>query len=59
MEESKRSFEILAGKPRGKEPFGMSRRRWEDNIRIYLKEIATTRNPRRSLVNVALNIRVP
>ena len=36
---------ILAGKPRGKRSLGRPRRRWEDNIRMGLKEICiNTRN---------------
>ena len=48
---------------------GRPRRRWEDNIRIDLEEIginagnwvdsAQDRNYWRTLVNVALNLRVP
>jgi hypothetical protein len=30
---------ILVGKPEGKRPFGRSSRRWESNIRIYLRKI--------------------
>jgi len=30
---------ILAGKPEGKGPLGRPRRKREDNIRIYLREI--------------------
>ena len=47
---------------------GRPRRRWEDNIRIYLEEIvisagnwvdsAQDRNYWRALVNAALNLRV-
>ena len=38
-------FRILTGKSTGKRPLGMPRRRWENNIRIYLKEIRIdTRN---------------
>ena len=33
------SFNILVGKPIGKRPLGISRHRWEENIRIDLKEI--------------------
>ena len=37
------SFKILTGKPTGKRP--LERRRWEDNIRMDLKEIGiNTRN---------------
>ena len=32
-------FKILTGKPTGKGPLGRSRRRWEEYIRMYLKEI--------------------
>ena len=32
-------FEILTVQPRGKRFFVRSRRRWEDNIRMDLKEI--------------------
>ena len=39
MEEGKNAFKILTGKPTGKRPLGSPRRRWEDNIRIHLKEI--------------------
>ena len=36
---------MLTGTPAGKRSLGMSRRRWEDNIRINLKEIGIiTRN---------------
>ena len=36
---------ILRGKPTGKRPLGRLRRRWEDNIRMDLKEISiNTRN---------------
>jgi hypothetical protein len=28
---------VLVGKPEGKRPLGRPRRRWEDNIRMYLQ----------------------
>ena len=65
MEEGRSAFKILTGAPAGKRPLGRTRRRWEDNIRIYLKEIGiNTRNwvdltQDRVLVNAALNLRVP
>ena len=37
MEESRRAFKILTGKPTGKRPLGRPRRRWEGNIRWTLK----------------------
>ena len=39
MEEGRSAFKILTGKPTGKRPLGRSRRRWDDNIRMYLEEI--------------------
>ena len=39
MEEGRSAFKILTGKPTGKRPLGRPRRRWEDNIRMYLEEI--------------------
>ena len=68
-EEVRSTFKILTGTPVGKIPLGRLRRRWEDNIRMDLKEIVTiTRNwvdsaqdrdYWRVLVNAALNLRVP
>jgi hypothetical protein len=34
------SIHILVGKPEGKRPLRRPRRRWEDNIRMDLREIA-------------------
>jgi hypothetical protein len=39
MGEMRNAYNIFAGKPEGKRPLGRSRRRWDDNIRIYLREI--------------------
>ena len=45
MEEGRSSFDILTGKSTGKRPLGRTRRRWEDNITMYFKEIGiNTRN---------------
>ena len=38
MEEGRSAFKISTGTPIGKRPLGRPRRRWEDNIRIDLKE---------------------
>ena len=65
MEEGRSAFKILTGK----RLLGRSRHRWEDNIRIDLKEIGiNTRNwvdltqdrdYLRALVNMTLNLHVP
>ena len=45
MEEVRSAFKILINKFAGKRPLGRPRRKWEDNIGIYLKEIyINTRN---------------
>ena len=69
MEQGKRAFKILTGKPTGRRPLGRPRRRWEDNIRIDLEEIgvnsgnwvdsAQDRDYWRDLVNATVNLRVP
>ena len=69
MEESRSAFKSLTGTPAAKGPLGRIRRRWEDNIRMDLKEIGiNTRNwvdstedrdCWRALLNAALNLRVP
>ena len=45
MEEARSAFKILTGTPAGKRPLGRPRHRWENNIRVDLKEICiNTRN---------------
>jgi hypothetical protein len=39
MGEKRSTYRILLGKPEGKIPLGRPRRRWKDNIKIYLREI--------------------
>ena len=39
VEEGRSASKIVTGKPTGKRPLGRPRRRWEDNIRMYLEEI--------------------
>ena len=66
MEKSRSAFKIL---PAGKRPLGRPKRRWEDNIKMDLKEMdINTRNCVDSaqdkdfwsvLENVALNLTVP
>jgi len=55
------AYKILVGKPEGKKPRGRHRRRWEDNIRMNLREgeweymnwihLAQDENRWRALVN--------
>ena len=45
IEEGRSPFKILTGKPTETRPLGRPRRRWEDNIRMVLKEMGIyTRN---------------
>ena len=65
----KHLVKILTGKPTGKIPSGRPRHKWEDNIRMDLKEICINmrnwvvstqdRDYWRAPMNVALNLRVP
>jgi hypothetical protein len=33
------AYRILVGKPEGRRPLGRPRRRWMDNIKMYLRDI--------------------
>jgi hypothetical protein len=37
--EKRDAYKILVGKPEGKRPLGRPRRRWEDNIKMDLRQI--------------------
>jgi hypothetical protein len=60
---------ILVGKPEKKSPLGTPSHRWEDNIRVDLREIGwggmdwinltQDRGPWRALVKTVMNLRVP
>jgi hypothetical protein len=39
MEEDRKVYRVLVGNPEGKRPLGRPRRRWEDGIRMDLREI--------------------
>jgi hypothetical protein len=39
MREERNVYRVLMGKPEGKRPLGRPRRRWEDGIRMDLREI--------------------
>jgi hypothetical protein len=57
------------GKPRGKRPLGRHRRRWNDNIKMYLREIgwggmdwirlSEDRDQWRTLRKTVMNLLVP
>jgi hypothetical protein len=63
------AYKILVGKAEGKIPFGRPRRRWKDNIRMHLREVAWVvvgcmhpaqdRDQWWDLVNTVMNLRIP
>jgi hypothetical protein len=67
--EVRSAYNILVGRPEGRSPLGRPRRRWEDNIKMDLREIrfgdverihlAQDRDRWRALVNMVMNLRVP
>jgi hypothetical protein len=69
MGEVRGAYNILVGRPEGRRPLGRTRRRWEDNIKMDLREIefgdvdwiqwAQDRDRWRALVNTVMSLRVP
>jgi hypothetical protein len=67
--EGRGAYRVLVGRPEGKRPLGRPRRRWEDNIKMDLREIginganwiqlAQDRVQWRACVNTVMNLRVP
>jgi hypothetical protein len=67
MGKERKVYWVLVEKPEGKKPLGRPRRRWEDWIRMDLREIgcgvewnqlAQDRDQWRALVNTAMKMRV-
>jgi hypothetical protein len=69
MGEGSGEYNISVGRPEGRRPLGKPRRRWEDNIKMDLREIGfedvdwirwvQDRERWRALVNTVMNLRVP
>ena len=69
MVERRGVYRVLVGKTEGKRPLGRTRRRWEDNIKLYLQEVgcggldwielAQDRDRWRALVTAVMILRVP
>jgi hypothetical protein len=70
MGERRGAYRALVGKPEGRRPLGRTKRRWEDNIKMDLREVgwgggmdwinlAEDRDRWRALVNAVMNLRVP
>jgi hypothetical protein len=68
MGKERKVCKVLVGKPEGKRPLGRPRRRWEDGIRMDLREIglrgvdwirlAQDRDRWRDVVSAVMNLRV-
>ena len=68
MGEGRGVHRVIVGKPEGKRPLGRPKLRWEDNIKMDLREVggvgdwmelAQDRDRWRALVNTVTNLRVP
>jgi hypothetical protein len=68
MGEKRNAYRTLVGKPEGKRPLGRPRCRWDDNIKMDLREIgwggmdwldlAQDMDQWRALMNMVINLQV-
>jgi hypothetical protein len=69
MGERRGAYRVLVEKPEGRRPLGRTRHRWEDNIKMDLREVglgrlnwidlAQDRDRWQALVYTVMNLRVP
>ena len=69
MEQSRNAYRVLVEKPERKRSLGRPRHRWEDNIKMDLREVdcnprawialAEDRDQWRAYVRAVMNLRVP
>jgi hypothetical protein len=69
MGEGRSVYKVLVGRPEGERPLGRPRHRWEDNIKMDIREIvidganwirlAKDRVQWRAFVSTVMNLRVP
>ena len=69
MEQSRNAYRVSVGKPEGKRPLGRPRLRWQDNIKMDLRQVgfdpgdwialAEDRDQWWTFVRVVMNLWVP
>ena len=69
MEQSRNTYRVLVGRSEGKDLLGRPRHRWEDNIKMDLREVgcdprvwidlAEDMDQLRAYVRAVMNLRVP
>jgi hypothetical protein len=68
-EEKRNEYRVSVGEPEEKKPLGRHRRKWENNMKMDLREIgwggmdwidlAQVKDMYRAIVNTAMNLQVP